>query len=337
MRIHSFKGVKINVIKTNAIINEFKLYIGLPSVASPLKDISLAALTSLLSTLCVIYFSQLFLSYMNIAEHVSYNTYVVVSIAATSVLVFAVPHGALSQPWQVIGGHMFSAFIGVLCWKYLGNNLVLAAAFSVSLSIFVMSYFRCIHPPGGATALGAVLGGDAIHSLGFSYILVPTLLNCAIIIIAAIILNYPFHWRRYPSHSYFKANPVSKISPGDRENEITIEDFMKSVNDHGSFIDITNEGWIDIFENAKRHAEIDNEHPTVIEMGVSYSNGKLGKNWEIRHVNKIEEINIVRFTIAAGINIGLTSYCTLSEFLNWSKFEVDQNSYGVWTRASQHG
>lgn len=319
-------------MKNNGILKELRLYLGLPTTATPLKDITLASLTSLISTLCVIYFSQIFLNTINIAEHVSYNSFVVVSIAATSVLVFAVPHGALSQPWQVVGGHIFSAFIGVLCWQLLGENLVIAAAFSVSLSILVMSYFRCIHPPGGATALGAVLGGDAIHNLGFVYILVPTLLNCVIILLAAIILNYPFRWRRYPSHSYFKKHSDGKISPGDRENEITIEDFIKSINDHGSFIDITDEGWIEIFENAKRHAELDNVHPTKIETDLTYSNGKLGKKWEIRLVTNIENNKRVNFIVLAGVNSGLSRDCTMEQFVNWAKFEVEQNSFGVWSR-----
>lgn len=244
----------------NTLIKKFSLYLGIPSSVTPSKDIALAALTSLVATLGVLYFSQFVLKYIGITDHIAYNTYVIISIAATSVLVFSVPHGALSQPWPVVVGQTSSAFVGVLCWKFLGSNLLIAAAFSVSLSICVMSYFRCIHPPGGATALGAVLGGDSIHDLGFSYIFIPTLLNCLIILIAAIILNYPFRWRRYPSHLYFKDHVEGKISPGDRENEITIEDFMKSISEHGSFIDITDEGWIEIFENAKSHAEIDIEH-----------------------------------------------------------------------------
>lgn len=317
-------------------IKECRLYIGLPTSALPLKDMFLGSLAALIATLAVIYFSQLFLEYINVAQHVSYNIYVLTSIAATSVLVFAVPHGALSQPWQVIGGHAFSALVGVLCWQYFGDNLMVAAAMSVSLAILVMSYFRCIHPPGGATALGAVLGGEAIHNLGFTYILIPTLLNCFIVVIGAILLNYPFHWRRYPSHFYFKNNLPSQISPGDRENEITIEDFMKSISEHGSYIDITDEGWVEIFENAKRHAELDHEHPTKAEPGFAYSNGKIGKKWQIRQILSVEGKNMVKFSIVAGLNSGLSGQCTVNEFLHWAKFNVNKNSFGVWARTTEY-
>ncbi|TMM44043.1 HPP family protein [Colwellia ponticola] len=313
-------------------IKECRLYIGLPTTALPFKDMFLGSLAALIATLGVIYFSQLLLEYINVANHVPYNIFVLTSIAATSVLVFAVPHGALSQPWQVIGGHLVSAFVGVLCWKYFGDNLMVAAAMSVSLAILLMSYFRCIHPPGGATALGAVLGGEAIHHLGFTYILFPTLFNCIIVVLAAVILNYPFIWRRYPSHVYFKNSQVAQISPGDRENEVTIEDFMKSISEHGSYIDITDEGWVEIFENAKRHAELDHEHPTQVQLGLAYSNGKIGKKWQIREVLSIEDKNIVKFEIVAGNNASLFGQCTVKEFLQWAKFSVDKNTFGVWTR-----
>jgi CBS-domain-containing membrane protein len=118
-------------------------------------------------------------------------------MGASAVLLFAVPHGALSQPWPVLGGHVISALIGVSCAKFIPLPL-LAAAFSVALAIGAMHYLNCIHPPGGATALSAVIGGDAIHQLGFQYVLTPVLLNTIIVLIVAILFNYPFHWRRYP-------------------------------------------------------------------------------------------------------------------------------------------
>ncbi|WP_077342969.1 HPP family protein [Pseudocolwellia agarivorans] len=322
-------------MRNNSIVKECRLYLGLPTTKTPFKDIILGSLTSLIAIISVIYFSQLCLNYINVTEQVSYNTYVLISIAATSVLVFAIPHGALSQPWQVLAGNVVSALLGVLSWKYLGSNVIVAAAFAVALAILAMSYLRCIHPPGGATALGAVLGGDAIHELGFNYILVPTLLNSVIIILAGIILNYPFRWRRYPSHSYFKTHSEGKISPGDRENEITIEDFMKSISEHGSYIDITDEAWVEIFENAKRHAELDIEHPTEIAAGFAYSNGKIGNKWEIRQISAINKQS-VKFTVLAGINSGSFGQCTVNEFVSWAKFEVDQNTFGVWARTSEY-
>jgi CBS domain-containing membrane protein len=120
------------------------------------------------------------------------------SMGASAVLLFAVPHGPLSQPWPVFGGHLISAVIGVACAQLVAQPF-LGAALAVALAISAMYYLRCIHPPGGATALTAVAGGHAVHALGFHYVLTPVLLNVLIILSVAILFNYPFPWRRYPA------------------------------------------------------------------------------------------------------------------------------------------
>ena len=312
----------------NGLTKEIKLFLGIPTIGPTFKEIIVSSFTALLATLCVIYISKDLLSYFNVHA----NIYILIPIAATSVLVFVVPHGALSQPWQVIVGNLVSAFIGVTCYQYFGNDMATAAALSVSFSIMTMSLLRCVHPPGGATALGAVLGGDTIHQLGYGYLLIPTLLNCLIIISVAIALNYPFSWRRYPSHLYYKNNLTNTISPGARANEVTVEDFMKAVTEHGSFIDMTDEGWNEIFEKAKQHAEYDNVHPHNIESGQTYSNGKIGKEWEIREVLTISNKKTVKYFVLAGENINLLESCSVKEFIAWSKFKVNKNNIGIWER-----
>jgi len=312
----------------STLTKEMKLFLGIPSIAPTFKEIVVSSLTALLATLSVIYLSKELLSYFEIHT----NIYVLIPIAASSVLVFVVPHGALSQPWQVVMGNLISAFVGVACYKFFSSDITTAAALSVSLSIMAMSLFKCIHPPGGATALGAVLGGESIHQLGYNYILMPTLVNCLIIIAVAIIFNYPFNWRRYPSHLYYKKTLAATISPGARSNEITIEDFMKAANEHGSFVDITDEGWNEIFEKAKQHAEFDSEHPDRIELGQIYSNGKIGKAWEIRKVLNIDHKKVITYLILAGDNIGLSGTCINKGFIQWAKFKVTKNETGIWER-----
>ncbi|WP_455234892.1 HPP family protein [Thiogranum longum] len=135
----------------------------------------------------------------------------VASMGASAVLLFAVPHGPLSQPWPVFGGHLVSALIGVACAKLIAPAL-LAAAAAVALAISSMYYLRCIHPPGGATALTAVAGGEAVHALGFTYVLTPVLLNVLIILAVAFLFNLPFSWRRYPS--VWASSSQSPVPPG---------------------------------------------------------------------------------------------------------------------------
>jgi CBS-domain-containing membrane protein len=82
--------------------------------------------------------------------------YIIPSMGATAVLLFAAPNAPFSQPWNVFGGHLISAVIGVACYQWI-SDIHIAAAASVGFAIWAQYYLRCIHPPGGATALAAVI------------------------------------------------------------------------------------------------------------------------------------------------------------------------------------
>ena len=129
--------------------------------------------------------------------------YIVPSMGASAVLLFAVPHSALGQLWNVIGCHLISAAIGVACYQWLPSNGIAAGA-SVGLAIGAMYYTRCIHPPGGATALAAVIGGQNIHALCYQYILTPIAINTTTILLVALLFNALFHWRRILHFCYQK-------------------------------------------------------------------------------------------------------------------------------------
>jgi CBS domain-containing membrane protein len=75
-----------------------------------------------------------------------------------------VPASPLAQPWSILGGNLISATIGVACAQTIGD-VTLTAAIAVALSIALMLSFRCLHPPSGAVALTAVVGGSTIASL----------------------------------------------------------------------------------------------------------------------------------------------------------------------------
>jgi CBS-domain-containing membrane protein len=123
---------------------------------------------------------------------------IVASMGASAVLLFAVPHGQLSQPWPLIAGNLVSAVIGVTCARWIGP-VELAAAVAVGTAIFVMHLLRCIHPPGGATALTAVVGGSAVADLGYGYVLRPVAVNVLVILVIAVAYNALWPWRRYPA------------------------------------------------------------------------------------------------------------------------------------------
>jgi len=113
---------------------------------------------------------------------------VVASMGASAVLLFAVPQGALSQPWPVIAGHGISAVIGVICARYIPHPSM-ATACAVGLAIGAMHQLKCLHPPGGATAFTAVMGGDAIHKLGFQFVIFPVLINAVLMVLLALTIH----------------------------------------------------------------------------------------------------------------------------------------------------
>lgn len=122
------------------------------------------------------------------------NELLVASMGASAVLMFCVPHGELSGPWAVFGGHIASAIIGVTASLLIPTTAV-AGVMAVSLAIFVMQLLKCLHPPGGATALSAVVGGGGV-SIGYNYVLTPVLLNVLIMLTVAYLFHLP--GRRYP-------------------------------------------------------------------------------------------------------------------------------------------
>lgn len=125
------------------------------------------------------------------------------SFGASAVLVYGAPLAEFSQPRNLIGGHVVSAFIGVTTHLLISDNIVLASALAVSLAIALMHFTRTLHPPGGATALIAVIGGQKIEALGYLYIITPVFFGAVIMLIVALFVNnmstnpkrhYPLYW-----------------------------------------------------------------------------------------------------------------------------------------------
>eukprot|EP00937_MAST-01D_sp_MAST-1D-sp2_P007501 g7501.t1 len=121
------------------------------------------------------------------------------SFGASAVLLYDAIDSPLAQPRNVIGGQVVSALVGVGTYKAMGvSHPWLACATAVALAIMAMDVTRTLHPPGGATALIAVLGPEPIHALGFRYALEPVLLGSAILTSVAVLGNNLFGDRRYP-------------------------------------------------------------------------------------------------------------------------------------------
>lgn len=173
--------------------------------------------------------------------------YIIPSMGASAVLLFAIPHSPLAQPWNLLAGHLVSALVGVCCAR-LFDDAGLAAALAVGIAIGAMYYLRCIHPPGGATALAAVIGGPQIQQLGFAYLVNPVLLNTLTILAVALLFNYLFAWRRYPAClAIQKERP---LAPKDEYQPISHADLVYALSQIDSFIDVSEKDLLRIYRLA---------------------------------------------------------------------------------------
>lgn len=121
------------------------------------------------------------------------DEWLMASLGASALLVFALPQSPMSQPWAVIAGNTLSALIGITTSHFF-DQLLLAIPVAVSLSIFGMFSLRCLHPPAAAVALIAVLGHIVIYRYAFFPIMVDSIL---LILIGAVYSNLT--GKRYPN------------------------------------------------------------------------------------------------------------------------------------------
>lgn len=138
------------------------------------------------------------------------NIFLIGSFGASSVLIYGAIQSPLAQPRNLIGGHLISAFIGVLVYKSLPEIIYLTAPLAVALSIVCMQITKTLHPPGGATALIAVIGSEKIKALGFLYPIAPVLIGCLILYVIAMIFNNITPQRSYPTNKNF-TNAILKM------------------------------------------------------------------------------------------------------------------------------
>lgn len=256
----------------------------------------------------------------------------VASMGASAVLLFAVPHGALSQPWALLGGHFFSALIGVACAQGVANPLV-SAPLAVALAITAMHYLRCTHPPGGATAITAVIGGAQVHELGYRFVLTPVLVNALIMLLAAIAVNYAFPWRRYPA-SFKQQAGKSGVQNMAASSKLMHGDFEYALRELGTYVDVSEADLSKIYRLAVKHAWQLSDQPGQIAAGMYYSNGELGADLSVRKIIEVsgnDGGSVVTFRIAAGYGQGAIKIATLSDFTNWQQYEVILKD-GLWHR-----
>lgn len=121
--------------------------------------------------------------------------WLVAPMGASAVLVFVLPASPLSQPWPVLGGHLFAVLVGLACHALVPAPW-LAASLAVGGSIAAMSVGRCLHAPAGGTALLAALVPPVIAAMGALSLLMPVALN------AVLLVACGWAWHQVSGHSW---------------------------------------------------------------------------------------------------------------------------------------
>lgn len=164
---------------------------------------------SFMAILCIGFIQDYFLNHSD-------NLMLIGSFGATAVLLYGAIQSPLAQPRNLLGGHIISAIIGVTSFKICGDIVWLAAAMAVSLSIVAMQITKTLHPPGGATALIAVIGSPKITDLAYWYVLTPVFSGVVILLIFALLFNNLTTNRKYPSDGRFSRTFKWVIKPAAR-------------------------------------------------------------------------------------------------------------------------
>jgi len=171
-------------------------------------------------------------------------------MGASAVLLFAVPASPLAQPWSVVGGNLVSGLIGITCWHVISNP-ILAAGAAVCLSISAMFALRCLHPPSGAVALTTVLGSQAIHDLGYNFLLAPLGLNTLLLAGMALIYNNATG-HRYPHRA--AARPALRFG-------LHPEDLDDILDHQSELLDISRDDLMTLFDEMERRARLRERRP----------------------------------------------------------------------------
>lgn len=254
------------------------------------------------------------------------SLFLAASMGASTVLLLAAPHSPFSQPWPLLGGHLVAAAAGITSAKLI-PDIHLAVGLAVGLTILAMYYLRCLHPPGGGTALLAVLGGPKIQALGYAFLLDPLLLNIVILLAAALGINNLIPGRRYPLNLSLpgagqpatpSARPLVKLGFAE-------QDLVTALKEIGGYIDVTGEDLERIYALATLHAHqrglgslpleaVMTSHVVTADAGT-----RLEEVWELLRRHRIHGVPVID---AERRVIGMIAIADFLKQVNWRMCET---------------
>ncbi len=137
-------------------------------------------------------------------------------------------------------------------------NLYAAGALAVAGSILAMAYLRCLHPPGGGTALAIIVGGPGTHALGYQYAITPVAYNLAVMLAVALLFNNIATRRWYPLslHQLWSPPPTVKAVQEAGMRTVNKDDLTAAIKEINAVIDVSNEDLERIYALASVHAHM---------------------------------------------------------------------------------
>jgi len=214
------------------------------------------------------------------------------SMGPSAVILFAMPHSPVAKSWPLVGGHFISAVIGILCARWI-PDLWIAASVAVGLSIFAMLLADCLHPPGGASALIPVLGGESVRSLGFQFLLTPMALNVAVMLLTSLLYQRLLLAKPHPL-----VPPPGEAKPAQRFG-VRAEDLRAALAEMNEFIDVDERELGEIYNIAAARAfhrefgettaaKLMNANPLTVEFGTD-----LEEAWALMHKHRIKALPVL--------------------------------------------
>lgn len=170
-------------------------------------------------------------------------------IGASAVLLFAVPASPLAQPWSILGGNCMAAIVGVTCAQWIGD-VPLAAALAVSISLGLMLTFKCLHPPSGAVALTAIIGGPAITELGYVFVVWPVAVNSLLLLAIAVAFNR-LTGKGYPHRPAVTVSAGSAQPPQALSLGVTVSDLEKAIAQRDEVVSVDPADLGDVLQRAE--------------------------------------------------------------------------------------
>lgn len=244
-------------------------------------------------------------------DYTSHYVFLIAPVGASAVLLFVVPSSPMAQPWAIIGGNTISALVGVIVLQLVKEPL-LAAGLAVALSVLAMSVTRSMHPPGGAIALTAVIGGKNVAEAGLLFPFTPVALDSALV----VLFGFAFHKllkRPYPHFVPVVNQHQTQDTPTQMRGGPTAADIDAALAEMEESFDISREGLQALLRQIEMQTVLRNQaagrqgpdcasimsrHVVSVQVGDSgdYARGLLLKH-NIRSLPVVDENNSLLGTV----------------------------------------